>query len=404
MIIRPKDGRGCDCNPLDSIIMRLEELERRAQFIVARVQGIAPDGEGNVTLPTSESIDGPLFGSIQAFSMSSEVKGAYDDLHAYASAIADDIIEVRSDIVDLDRRIDELEPEGVDALQNAVDALSMAVDSLRADKVNKAGDTMTGGLLIQKTTGGFPLKMEYLSYDSGLILKRKGVPIDAEVTDLMSGGKIYFQDDGDVNFGVLGTQKESTFNQIALCSYRNGKSQSLQLINAGDTGFAKAPSWSVGTNDNSDKILTIKMANSLPSLVHTTGNETVAGTKTFSNAPLVTGGRIRCLNTNLPSQSAPTSYQFNQGIIFEDSASKEVGAVFHQVGKNSTTGETHITAVSNGPNRFEARITVFAKDNKTGYAVAPTTPTDATSNEIATADWVLDKINAFAAANGLTGV
>ena len=402
MIIRPKDGRGCDCNPLDSIIMRLEELERRAQFIVARVQGIAPDGEGNVTLPTSESIDGPLFGSIQAFSMSSEVKGAYEDLHAYASAIADDIIEVRSDIVDLDRRIDELEPEGVDALQNAVDALSMAVDSLRADKVNKAGDTMTGGLLIQKTTGGSPLKMEYLSYDSGLILKRKGVPIDAEVTDLMSGGKIYFQDDGDVNFGVLGTQKESTFNQIALWSYRNGKSQSLQLINAGDTGFAKAPSWSVGTNDNSDKILTIKMANSLPSLVHSTGNETISGNKTFTGNPTISLGYpvIFTKNIQTPDKAPPTETRYG-GFVFRDVGGTERGGV--QVCATPTGGAVLITCKTSDASST-AYLTLYAKDDGTKFAICPTTPTDATSNEIATANWVLDKINAFAAANGLTGV
>ena len=78
-----KDRTSCDVwNPIDEILARLDALERRASAIVAKVQGIAPDGEGNVTLPTSSSDTDPLHGRVDAFAMSSEVKEAANDAHA----------------------------------------------------------------------------------------------------------------------------------------------------------------------------------------------------------------------------------------------------------------------------------------------------------------------------------
>lgn len=132
MIIRGKDNRGCasKCNPLDGIIMRLEDLERRAQYIVAKVQGITPDGEGNVTLPTSDRTDGPLYGSTTAFAMSSEVKDAYDDLHAYTSAVADDVVDLQTEIVALSNRIDRLEPQDLNALIAAIQTLQETVATI----------------------------------------------------------------------------------------------------------------------------------------------------------------------------------------------------------------------------------------------------------------------------------
>lgn len=105
-----KDRTSCDvCNPIDEILARLDALERRASAIVAKVQGIAPDGEGNVTLPTSSSDTDPLHGRIDAFAMSSEVKEAADDAHAYAASIADDVVVINSEIDALNQAIAALE-------------------------------------------------------------------------------------------------------------------------------------------------------------------------------------------------------------------------------------------------------------------------------------------------------
>ena len=167
-----KDRTSCDvCNPIDEILARLDALERRASAIVAKVQGIAPDGEGNVTLPTSSSDTDPLHGRVDAFAMSSEVKEAADDAHAYAASIADDVVVLKSDVENLTREVEALDPASVTALEQSVAALQQTVNQLSnlvggfsavirdledqmPNKVDRTGDTMTGPLNVIDTVTG----------------------------------------------------------------------------------------------------------------------------------------------------------------------------------------------------------------------------------------------------------
>ena len=167
-----KDRTSCDvCNPIDEILARLDALERRASAIVAKVQGIAPDGEGNVTLPTSSSDTDPLHGRVDAFAMSSEVKEAADDAHAYAASIADDVVVLQSNVEILTREVEALDPASVTALEQSVAALQQTVNQLSnlvggfsavirdledqmPNKVDRTGDTMTGPLNVIDTATG----------------------------------------------------------------------------------------------------------------------------------------------------------------------------------------------------------------------------------------------------------
>lgn len=167
-----KDRTSCDvCNPIDEILARLDALERRASAIVAKVQGIAPDGEGNVTLPTSSSDTDPLHGRIDAFAMSSEVKEAADDAHAYAASIADDVVVLQSDVDNLTREVAALDPASMTALEQSIVALQQSVNQLSnvvggfsavirdledqmPNKVDRTGDTMTGPLNVIDTVTG----------------------------------------------------------------------------------------------------------------------------------------------------------------------------------------------------------------------------------------------------------
>ena len=167
-----KDRTSCDvCNPIDEILARLDALERRASAIVAKVQGIAPDGEGNVTLPTSSSDTDPLHGRVDTFAMSSEVKEAADDAHAYAASIADDVVVLQSDVEILTREVEALDPASVTALEQSVAALQQTVNQLSnlvggfsavirdledqmPNKVDRTGDTMTGPLNVIDTVTG----------------------------------------------------------------------------------------------------------------------------------------------------------------------------------------------------------------------------------------------------------
>ena len=320
-----KDRTSCDvCNPIDEILARLDALERRASAIVAKVQGIAPDGEGNVTLPTSSSDTDPLHGRVDAFAMSSEVKEAADDAHAYAASIADDVLVINSEIDALNQAVEALQPAEIEAIKAAVQTLQTTVATLEStvtaldnsvtDKVSKSGDTMTGNLTIEKSWA----PITTLRVTSASLTNPASSVRDLGYT---------FEDSNGYQIGSM-YERIATNGDLYLAlqtkSNKSGseKRSSITIYNVADgTVYASAPSWSPGTNDNSDKILPIKMANSLPSLVHPTGNETINGIKTFSSSPIV-----------------------------------------------------------------------------------PTTPTGATGTEIATANWVISKINELASKNKLTGL
>ena len=322
-----KDRTSCDvCNPIDEIIARLDALERRASAIVAKVQGLAPDGDGNVTLPTSSSDTDPLYGRIDAFAMSSEVKEAADDAHAYAASIADDVLVINSEIVALNQAVEALQPAEIEAIKSAVQALQTTVATLESavstlndavvKKVSKSGDTMTGILSITSTSGTPRLFLKHPSLDI-TTTPLSNCFIDQEYLD--KNGKRFALIEGLASGNSSTRQIGLMINSSTVSG--NDSWMRLQLTHDGTTAYATAPSWSPGTNDNSGKILTINMANSLPSLVHTTGNETINGTKTFNTSPVV-----------------------------------------------------------------------------------PSTSSDATGSEIATADWVLTRIKELATKNGLTGL
>ena len=102
--------------------------------------------------------------------------------------------------------------------------------------------------------------------------------------------------------GTIDTSERRKF-QIAVIDNNGTWRYPFQLVSNADYGDTHiiAPSWSVGTNDNSDKVLTIKMANKLPSLLHTYDNEVADGQKTFTTPiidPQNQSGRVSAPNSN----------------------------------------------------------------------------------------------------------
>lgn len=392
-----KDRTSCDvCNPIDEILARLDALERRASAIVAKVQGIAPDGEGNVTLPTSSSDTDPLHGRVDAFAMSSEVKEAADDAHAYAASIADDVLVINSEIDALNQAVEALQPAEIEAIKLAVQTLQTTVATLEstvatlnnsvAGKVSKSGDTMSG-ILLSHTDSVTPI-----------IIKNKNMDVNG------TGGlesQITFNDKNNVLMGRVGVSNYG-FKSIGVSSFWNDTWYDLALRKgANGTVYGIAPSWSVGTNDNSDKIMTIKMANSLPSLVHTTGNETIAGSKRFSQGLIRQHGAIS-------AGSVPTSDQYVPIMNIQDSSGTDFGYIRMFAGANSKLRLLQIEVNKlndDGSTPENSFLQLFAEDeNGPARATAPSTPANASGTEIATADWVLTKINELATKNKLTGL
>ena len=392
-----KDRTSCDvCNPIDEILARLDALERRASAIVAKVQGIAPDGEGNVTLPTSSSDTDPLHGRVDTFAMSSEVKEAADDAHAYASSIADDVLVINSEIDALNQAVEALQPAEIEAIKAAVQALQTTVATLESTvatlndavvkKVSKSGDTMTGPLTVPRVdvksnlmaSSEIPSENQFLDNSS---IDRYGAEMTLD--------RLFRGSNGDIIKQLGIRDRSGNFHWVNL----------LAVTDGGD--YAVAPSWSVGTNDNSDKVMTIKMANSLPSLVHTTGNEKISGSKGFLN------GLIR-EHTGIKAGNTPTTDQYIPLINTQDSDGGNFGYIRMFAGANSKLRVLQIEVNKlndDGTTSENSFIQLFAEDeNGAARATAPTTPSNATGSEIATANWVIAKINELATKNRLTGL
>lgn len=394
-----KDRTSCDvCNPIDEILARLDALERRASAIVAKVQGIAPDGEGNVTLPTSSSDTDPLHGRIDAFAMSSEVKEAADDAHAYAASIADDVVVINSEIAALNQAVAALQPAEIEAIKAAVQTLQTTVATLESavatlndgivKKVSKSGDTMTG-----------PLTAPRVNINSNLMASSE-IPTENQFLDNssidrygaeMTLNRLFRGSNGDI------------IKQLGIRD-RSGNYHWVNLLAVTDGGdYANAPSWSPGTNDNSDKILTIKMANSLPSLVHTTGNEVINGFKGVTEQFQIRSPHIASCLTPEKNQVG-TRLQFVPNDVELTKYQGYIGQIvpFHY--KNYTSLELYANRKDSSGTMKYATLTIRIDEDGTSKATAPTTPSGATGTEIATANWVITKINELATKNRLTGL
>lgn len=165
---------------------------------------------------------------------------------------------------------------GDSALQGKIDAettargtaitnLQTTLQSNIDEKVSKSGDTMTGNLSIN-----MELPRLYM-----------GISKEGNYGDIIFSGA-----DGKRAAVVRGIDGVESNNLILATIHPTTGTLNYALnINYDSNNLLNvtAPSWSVGTNDNSDKTLTIKMANSLPSLVHTTNNEMISGEKSFTN-------------------------------------------------------------------------------------------------------------------------
>ena len=315
-----KDRTSCDvCNPIDEILARLDALERRASAIVAKVQGIAPDGEGNVTLPTSSSDTDPLHGRVDAFAMSSEVKEAADDAHAYAASIANDVVVINSEIDALNQAVAALQPAEIEAIKSAVQTLQTTVATLEstvsalnnsvAGKVSKAGDTMTGTLSIN---------------NGNSIIRKTTLESNNSATTVTEVGRIQIRSASNETANLISVSSPANNSTYLRATRKVGKSNvdADIIVNVGASGdkYATAPT-PPNKADNSTKIATTAWVNTATSVVHTTGNETISGIKTFNTSPVV-----------------------------------------------------------------------------------PSTSSDATGTEIATANWVIAKINEVATKNGLSGL
>ena len=149
------------------------------------------------------------------------------------------------------------------------------------------------------------------------------------------------------------------------------------------------PAGSTGT-----QIVTADYLNGANSgVVHTTGDETITGAKTFTGSIIRESNgeetKIVIKNNGIPKENIAPSAQRFLTLRFYDAGGSSLGILAHQR-KKDNEGITYITATSRTGGET-AKIEVVAPASGAPYATAPTPDANSNTNHIATTKWVRGK-------------
>ena len=201
--------------------------------------------------------------------------------------------------------------------------------------------------------------------------------------------------------GYLDKNGQDTFN-ISEYKYKGGRGLAITLKNKttgevkeaniglmvedGGAVYTTAPTPS-SASDNSAKIATTAWVNTASCVVHTYNAESILGLKTFKEP-------IRLVNDSVSytqSQDAST-WTYLRGIEFRDKASERMGeirSVRYTITAGVLVNSTEI--IARGKDNIDTLLAVVTADDGSKYAYCPSTPSNATGNQIVTADWAYDK-------------
>ena len=268
--------------------------------------------------------------------------------------------------------------QSANGLMSSTDKTKLdGVDSALAGKVSKSGDTMTDSLAFNGVI--YPL-----------IIKR---PIaDGAFPTGTTQSFILFQGNSK-NRALIGMGSRKNDNHILLriCDENGNTSSDVQLRYDASTKtsafFAPTPS---DASDNDNKVATTAWVNTASSVMHTTGNEDIAGAKTFTSRIVEQKSSdmgIEMLSTSFDRSATFTSYQRPVQFIARDKNGDSVLLLQTYAESNNRRG-LDLMMYDMGGKHCELSL---KSDGSKTYATAPATPSDATSNEIATANWSLSK-------------
>lgn len=202
-------------------------------------------------------------------------------------------------------------------------------------------------------------------------------------------------------------KNNNTVGQILVRNDSNGaKRFALSHRNPVDSGWYNAgmytmsdgeevfylPSTLINKADNSNKAASTGWVNTATSIVHTAGNETIAGLKTFTSSPAVK-------HTNILGETG-SSNSF-RGVNFvdafdENKTERRVGTIESLLSPDGTN--TLTLGLRSTDDTAWYRIQMVTKTDGTTYATAPATRTTGyTTFDIATAGWVDAKLQALEA-------
>ena len=226
---------------------------------------------------------------------------------------------------------------------------------------------------------GTPPDQEYFG---GVVLYHSaGGTTGSLLDELMSLNGIY-SPSGNISASLRAFKPEAssgTYAEVAIVYPASGEP------------YAKAPTTPAAASSN--EIVTVdylKSANS--GVVHTTGNETVAGYKTFTLSPTIeTGTATGGINIK-SSFDKTTAVEDSTGfVLFNDVNGSRVGIIESAIIAEGFEG-SRVLLDAYDPNTTSsptsARLAVYFGRDGSKYATAPTTPASASSNEIVTVDYL----------------
>jgi len=129
--------------------------------------------------------------------------------------------------------------------------------------------------------------------------------------------------------------------------------------------------------------------------VHTTGNETVAGEKTFTSMPTVShdAAGLRLKNPNITKGTSPSSNKYGYVELLDKNGPGNANRIGLFEITQKPNGQSVITIaaykdVAGSEDRLEFNL--VCNQDGTGSAYCPTPPASDDSNKIATTEWVND--------------
>lgn len=278
------------------------------------------------------------------------------------------------------------------ATQSANGLMSSAdkktLDNVPDTYVKKSGDTMTGELTFKRNAENV---IQFIREDKS-------------VGDAWHRQAFLQFFDGDKNLGFFQTWNDANstgqgFKSINWKADGTEVSAFLSLV-AGPTGVSyltcTAPP---STSDNSTKIPTTGWVNSASTLVHRTGNESIAGNKTFTGVFAHSGtayNPIRIINSTA-DVSVGTQSNGKCGFQIFDKNSVCTAQIYNAMKTVDSVpySELQISALNKKDDSTTLYSTIYlgvGKDGR-GYCKIPIPASTASSNEAVTASWVNTKIS-----------
>ena len=194
----------------------------------------------------------------------------------------------------------------------------------------------------------------------------------------------------------IGSYDGSTATTVKLTSATVGlgnvtnESKATMFTSPSFTGTPTAPTAKAGIS-TTQIATTAFVTHAVSDVVHTTGNETIDGVKTFSSNMKIqnTAPHLHLIQTDADRSKTPEERQF---VVIEalDRYNKFMGHFANQQNTDGTI-TTYISVYDK--NDQQAILGVHIKNDGTPYAYAPLTPAGSTGKEIVTANFLNDALS-----------